>query len=64
MGDPVEHPAELPSGTCLFHFCEAASFKNGVALFCGEEGREVLLACWAASHFDLASRLTELGPSL
>ena len=42
MGDPAELPAELPSGTCLFHFCEAASFKDDAALFCGEEGREVL----------------------
>ena len=35
-------PVKLPPGVCLFHNCEAASFKDNVALFCGEAQKEVL----------------------
>ena len=31
----------LPAGECFFHFCEAASYRDG-ALFCGEQGQEIL----------------------
>lgn len=35
-------PVELPQGVCLFHYCKAASFKDKVALFCGEVQTEIL----------------------
>jgi hypothetical protein len=35
-------PVELPRGVCFFHYCEAASFKDNVAMFCGEAQEEVL----------------------
>jgi hypothetical protein len=39
---PQGAPVELPPGVCFFDYCEAASFKNSVALFCGEAQKEVL----------------------
>jgi hypothetical protein len=35
-------PVKLPPGVCFFHYCEAASFKGNMALFCGEVQKEVL----------------------